>query len=246
MLHTQIENDEVVERYVRNRLTPEDRQAFEEHFFACDECFAKVQAMERFSASVRDAAEHGLLEDAAAASETRVPGWALWAFAGSSAAVIALAAVVGWALLYRIPSLQRETFVALAQLQSQQQTLAQLQANVNVPASPAPQPNVPLVMLQSTRGEEPLTAVLPADARQLIVWVEIGQTRYRSYRMEVYAASGRQIITVDGLSRGPYGALAASLPTEGLQPGTFRITLIGQSPPPASLVSEYRLQIRRP
>ena len=101
-------------------------------------------------------------------------------------------------------------------------------------------------MLQSTRGEEPMTAVLPADARQLIVWVEIGPTKYRSYRMEVYAASGRQVMTVDGLSRGPYGALAASLPTEALQPGTFRITLIGQSPPPASLVSEYRLQIRRP
>lgn len=245
MLHTQIENDEVVERYVRNRLTREDRQAFEEHFFACDECFAKVQAMERFAGAIRDASEHGLLDDAAPAIDSRgVLRWALWAFAGSSIAAIALAVMVAWTLLYRIPSLQRGMIMARAQLQSQQQTLARLQANV--PAEPEPQPNVPLVMLQSTRGEEPVTAVLPADARQLIVWIEIGPTRFRSYRMEIYAASGKQIITIDGLSRGPYSALAASLPAERLQPGTFRITLVGQSPPPTSLVSEYRLQIRRP
>lgn len=245
MLHTQIENDEVVERYVRNRLTPEDRWAFEEHFFACDECFAKVQEMERFGAGVRDAAEHGLLNIASAVVDSRaMPRWTLWAFAGSSVAAIAMAGVVGWALLYRIPSLQRETFAAVTRLQSQQQVLAQLETNVA--ARPEPQANVPLVMLQSTRGEEPMAAVLPPDARQLIVWVEIGPTRYRSYRMEVYGASGTQIMMLDGLSQGSYGALAASLPTEELQPGIFRITLIGQSPPPASLVGEYRLQIRRP
>lgn len=237
MLHTQIEHDEVFERYVRNRLTPDDRQAFEEHFFACDECFAKVQSMERFAAGARDAAEHGLLGSATGAIDSRSASeWALWAFAGSSFAAIALAVVLGWALIYRIPSLQRA--------QEPQQRLARLQANV--PMGPEPQPNVPLVMLQSTRGEEPMTAVLPADARQLIVWVEIGPTRFSSYRMEVSAASGRQIMTVDGLRRGPYGALSASLPAGELQPGTFRVTVSGQTPPPASLVSEYRLQIRRP
>ena len=245
MLHTQIENDEVVERYVRNQLTPEDRQAFEEHFFACDECFDRVQAMERFTAGVRDAAEHGLLDDAAEPANSRErPRWALWAFAGSSLAAVALAAVVGWALLVRVPSLQRKLNASVAQVDLQQQTLAQLQAGSAARAGT--QPNVPLVMLQETRGEDSTTAVLPADARQLIVWVEIGPTRFRSYRMEFYAASGKQMMTVDGLSRGPYGALAASLPTDGLQPGVFRVRLIGQTPPPSSLVSEYRLQIRRP
>jgi len=101
-------------------------------------------------------------------------------------------------------------------------------------------------MLEATRGEEAATAVLPADSRQLIVWVEIGPTRYRTYRMEVDAPSGKRVIALDGLSRGPYGALAASIPTAALQAGIFRVRLIGQAPPPASLVSEYRLQIRRP
>jgi len=61
MLHTQIINEEVIERYVRNRLTPEERLAFEEHFFACDECFAKVQETERFVAGVCDAVEQCIL-----------------------------------------------------------------------------------------------------------------------------------------------------------------------------------------
>jgi hypothetical protein len=243
MLHTQIENDELVERYVRNRLTPEDRQAFEEHYFACDECFAKVQVMERFVAGVRDAAERGALADAAAEASRRAPAWALWAFAGSSAAAIALAAVVAWALLVRIPSLQRNAQVAMAETQSQQQVRA---LQTSVAAGPGVQANVPLVMLEATRGEEAATAVLPADSRQLIVWVEIGPTRYRTYRMEVDAPSGKRVIALDGLSRGPYGALAASIPTAALQAGIFRVRLIGQAPPPASLVSEYRLQIRRP
>jgi len=61
MLHTQIKNDEVIERYIRNRLSPEERRDFEEHFFACDDCFDKVQETERFVAGVRDAVERGIL-----------------------------------------------------------------------------------------------------------------------------------------------------------------------------------------
>lgn len=245
MLHTQIQNDEVVERYVRNRLTPEDRQAFEEHFFACDECFEKVQAMERFAAGIRDAAERGLLEDGAVAADLRqAPAWTRWALAGSSAAAIALAAVIAWALLVRIPSLQRNLRVAVTQMQSQQQTLAQLQTSAA--AGPAVQANVPLVMLQETRGEPSTTAALPSDARQLIVWVEPGPTRFQTYRIEIYSSASKLVTSVDGLSRGPYGALAASIPTESLQPGVYQVRLVGQTPPPASLVSEYRLRILRP
>lgn len=246
MLHTQIEHDEVVERYVRNRLAPEDRQAFEEHYFACDECFEKVQSMERFAAGVRDLAERGALEDAAepAASWKAAPGL-LWAFAGASFAAIALAALAAWGYLHQIPRLQRDLSSAVAEIRLQQQTLAQMPP-VGAAGSLA-EANVPLVMLQASRGEENTTsAVLPQNAKQLVVWIEIGPTSYRSYRIEVLSQTGQLISSVDGLSRGPYGALAASLPAEQLQTGIFQVKLVGQNPPPVSLVSEYRLQIRRP
>jgi len=245
MLHTQIEHDEIVERYVTNRLTTEERQAFEEHYFACDECFEKLQAMVRFVAGVKDLAQHGALNDGAeAAGWRRARGWAFWAFAATSVAAIALAALAGWALLHRIPVLQQQLSAAVPKIQTQQPTTVQLQPG-GVP-SLEPEANVPLVMLQAMRGEEVTTAVVAPDARQLIVWVEVGPTRYRSYRMEVDSTTGRRIMTVDGLTRGPYGALAASLPAQALQPGTFRIRLIGETPAPSSLIGEYRLQIRTP
>ncbi len=60
-MHRQIEEEEIVERYARNQLAPEEREAFEEHFFTCDECFEKLQATERFIAGVRNATARGLL-----------------------------------------------------------------------------------------------------------------------------------------------------------------------------------------
>jgi hypothetical protein len=49
MTHDEVEQREIVELYVRKRLSPEDRGAFQEHFFACDSCFDQIQTMERFT-----------------------------------------------------------------------------------------------------------------------------------------------------------------------------------------------------
>ncbi|HEV2279220.1 MAG TPA: zf-HC2 domain-containing protein [Acidobacteriaceae bacterium] len=239
MLHTQIEHEEVVERYVRNQLAPEDRQAFEEHYFTCDECFEKVEAMERLVAGVQELARRGELGDTE--RQSRAPyGWLWWAFAGTSLAMMALAVATGWAFLYEIPTLKR-TLIAYGATPPPQQS-----SIVTISLGPMPEANVPLAMLQATRGEQSTTAALPADARQLILWVELGATRYRSYRMEIDSPKGQKLLTIDGLSRGPYGALAASIPTKSLQPGVYRVKLVGQTPPPASLVSEYRLRILKP
>jgi len=80
MTHQYIDNQEIVEGYVRNKLTPERRLAFEEHFFACDECFEKVQSAERFVTGVRYAAEAGLLarEVPRLAAGKASSFWAAW------------------------------------------------------------------------------------------------------------------------------------------------------------------------
>ncbi|HEV8370336.1 MAG TPA: hypothetical protein VGQ39_20465 [Pyrinomonadaceae bacterium] len=61
MTHQQIQDNEVIERYVRYQLTPAERQAFQEHYFACDECFDQVQMSARFIAGVREASRSGVL-----------------------------------------------------------------------------------------------------------------------------------------------------------------------------------------
>jgi hypothetical protein len=248
MLHAYIESEEVIERYVRNRLTPEDKNAFEEHFFTCEDCFAKVQEIEQFVAGVDDAAERGMLPTVPEPAANPVfAGWMPWVLGASTLAAAALAAVVGWMALDTVPKLEADLNATSAKVSEQQQTIAELQQAAGSTAEGArgPEANVPLVMLESSRGGETATAVLPAGAKRLILWVEIGPTRFNSYRMEVVSQAGTPVATLDNLTRGPYGGIVASLPADHLQPGSFRITLKGQSPPPAGLVGDYLLQIRR-
>ena len=68
MTHQEIEHQDIIERYVRNDLSATDRGAFQEHFFACDECFEQVQTTERFIAGVNHAAATGVLQNAPAAA----------------------------------------------------------------------------------------------------------------------------------------------------------------------------------
>ena len=199
MTHQDIDRQEIVEGYVRNRLTAEQRLAFEEHFFACDECFDKVQMTERFVQGVQYAAEDGLLA-------TEVPGagaakptsfWTPWlrpSLALSAAVAVALAAVLAWLLLYRTPQLkaelsrerdgreralleeQQKLDRATEELQGEisrrtdlERQLAELQAN-NRPGLAQPEANPPVVLLEAERSREaPIAVVVPAGARSLVL-----------------------------------------------------------------------------
>ena len=61
MTHQEIEEKEIIERYVLHQLAPDERLAFQEHYFSCDECFERAQTEARFIASVRDASRTGAL-----------------------------------------------------------------------------------------------------------------------------------------------------------------------------------------
>jgi len=246
MLHSQIEIEEVVERYVRNRLAPEERQAFEEHFFGCEECFEKLQAAERFFAGLSDAAEAVLLSGGPDTATTS-PGsvWSIWALAAATCASLVFAAATGWMYLVQAPKLRNQLDQAKAQLATERQQHAP-DKQTSIPVEQA-EANVPLVTLQASRAdEEPTTAILRPGAKRLILWIELGSSRYRKFRLEVFSHQNHLVASLSGLEQGPYHALAASLPADQLPTGDFRITLNGQEPPPASLVGEYHLRIRRP
>jgi len=61
MTHDQIRVAKFIERYVLHKLTPAERQAFQEHFFECEECFQETNVAARFIAGVRDASRSGVL-----------------------------------------------------------------------------------------------------------------------------------------------------------------------------------------
>jgi len=241
MMHSRIEQEEIVERYARKQLTPDEQQAFEEHFFGCQECFEKLQEMERFLAGMRDAGEKGMLNERA--RDAAGPGrWFLPALAAATCAAV-FAAAGAWMYLYEIPQLRGELRQTTKLLNKEKQERAELEEKAAV--AETAEANVPLVMLETSRaGEGPAKVELPKGARHLVLWIEIGPSRNREFRLEVFSDQGQLITSLEHLKPGPYGALAASVPTEQLPSGECRIKLTGQDP--AALAGEYLLRINRP
>ena len=248
MMHPKIEDEEIIERYVRNQLPDEERQAFEEHFFGCDDCFEKLQVAERFVAGVRDAARRGTLSGEV---EVRSPswtwsGWLAPAFGLSASAALLLAAFSGWMYFSQMPKMRQQLNQSAAELRAQQQARAALEQQIAT--SIQAEANLPLVMLQATRDVQapPSEVIVPPGAKHVVLWVEVPAGKTNRFRLQVDTADDRLVETLDNLQRNTYGALAVSLPVEALQPGDYRIRLSTQEPSPASLLGEYRLRIRRP
>ncbi len=131
MNHSKFQSEEIIERYVRNQLSVEDRRAFQEHFFTCDDCFSQVQMTDRFIGAVRHAAESGLVPDKIVPSEAlELSGrWFRWvkpALAITVAATPVLAAAIAWLLLVRLPAL-REDIAAQRNAREQIEQLKQRQ-----------------------------------------------------------------------------------------------------------------------
>ena len=248
MMHPQIEDQEIVERYVRNQLAPEEKRAFEEHFFSCDGCFNKLQSMEHFVAGLRHAGSSGMLAGGPSGRVRawRVSRWQIPAFAVATVLVLVLGSMAGWQYFSEIPNLRRQLQESMSELRSAQQARAALEplsAQRNQGEA-----NVPLIMLQATRDlRAPMTeTILSPDAAQLILWIDVEPDHDRSYRIEVDGTDDKPLDVVEHLKRNSYGALAVSLPAGRLQPGEFRIKLSAEEPPTGSLLAEYRLRIRRP
>ena len=121
MTHKEIEEQEIIERYVLHQLTPDERLAFQEHYFGCDECFGQTQIAARFIASVHQASRTGMFS--ADQKESRQQATGLMAalfgrtWAGPALAVLLLAAVTlaaVWSL-----SLRHENQLLLSQAAEQ-------------------------------------------------------------------------------------------------------------------------------
>jgi len=124
MTHDEIQNREVVEQYVRHKLSPADRQLFQEHYVSCDECFEQVQLMARFVAGVRDGSSSGVLggeQVKSVVSTNRLTAWIVPALAMSFLIAAVLLGV--WVL-----SLRRENQRLAQQSSEQRQAAEQLRS----------------------------------------------------------------------------------------------------------------------
>jgi hypothetical protein len=133
MTHHEIEQQDIIERYVRHQLKPDERRAFQEHYFACDECFAAVESTAKFIAGVQRSARVGVLAEQAREVTSVAPWWDSFfqpIFALSALACLLLAVAIGWLVLRPTP----ETGGPSAQTSPTPKQLAQ----DNTTATPTP------------------------------------------------------------------------------------------------------------
>jgi hypothetical protein len=102
MDHKEAVETMAAQRYVLDEMTPEDQDAFEEHFFGCAECAADVKDSETIADTLRSE-KNAVKKFAPRRSQTR------WL---AIAASLALVAILGYQNLFTIPGLRRETAVA--------------------------------------------------------------------------------------------------------------------------------------
>jgi putative zinc finger protein len=242
MMHARIDNEDIVERYVRRQLPPDDEHAFDEHLLGCDECFEKVQALERFQSGMREAADRGLLDDEAGTTSSR-GAWLPWAFALTTCTTVASTALAAWLYLDQLPQLRGERDQHAAELARERQSGIERAAPATLTQAEA---NVALVILQASRSRaQAAPVVLTSQSQHLVLWIDVAPSRYRTFHVDLKTPENRPVASVDGLQPNAYGALVASLPTDKLPAGTLRATLSGQDPLPAAVVGEYELSIER-
>jgi Putative zinc-finger len=171
MDHTEAVNQYAVEKYLLEELSPEDRTAFEEHYFGCEECATDLRAAAAFIAHARK--ELARPEVAIITESKRklfsFPSLLRPAFAVPAMAAMAL--VIGFQNIVTVPQLKQEVAVA-----SQPQIL----------------PSVTLVDGQS-RGEEIRTVAAKAHEPFLLSVDIPADNRFSGYLCSLYSPSGKMV-----------------------------------------------------
>ena len=227
MDHSEAVQEMATERYLLDELTPEVRDAFEEHMFDCQECTmdvragsvfldeAKVQLPQITAATARKAPER-------AQPESKKPWWTFWTMPGFA------------------PGFAAPVFAALLGVIAYQ-NLALIPGLRTAASEPRLLPWSSLHM--GTRGTEPTTIV--ADRKQgAIVLIDLPQQpSYASYAYDLVDPQGKLFWskTVLAASQNDNEAQTDSLfiPGSGLKEGAYTLNLYGISPQGA------RTQIQR-
>jgi len=264
MTHEQIEANDIIDRFVSHQLNPAERQAFQEHYFDCTECFEQVQAASLLIAGVRRASRKGLLSDPAAqetAQGTR-SWWALLSPAmGFGAALVIILAVAGGWYLHQHESSPTPDIASGQQPELSAPRPDAGRGNNPIDASSPKgaegrtenQPvltamnDVPAVLLESVRdagkGNNELT--IPAAARSADLKIEIAPDASLDRIQFEISDSSRQLVASAVTKSSSNGAVTARISTERLQTGTYSVNCYGLRGGQKELLGNYTLQVIR-
>ncbi len=269
-------SDPLIRRYLLGDLPEADAQRFEEEYFASDDRFSEMLAVEddlieaflhrRLSAGDRPrfearflSTERGrqkvalaaLLEKASPVT-ARSTRWIPWSIAAS---VVVLA--IGAGTLRELVSMKRQIEGLVRERAALRSGMAVVTADLQrlkaSSAQPAPQrQNVFSIILRGgERGSASSAAiVLPRDAAAAELWLLLPRDEYPSYTAALQSIEGRTLWSEKSLTSRPLDGRKAILfrvPATSLQPRTYIVAVSGDRPDGSSEpVEDFSFSVRRP
>lgn len=230
MDHPQIEEQQIVDRYLAGRLDAAETEQFEEHYLSCQQCLGELELAEAFGDGIRLAAA----EDALKTAVARRVGFAVWlaqAVRSPRGGLMAALVMVLVALPLAFSVYQR------SELRARDAELA---------AARAPQANTVVLGLSAERGgpgEAPSVRLrLPEAPGWIVLSLDLERppldhTAFESYRVRLFDAEGSVLWTGETLKPNHLDALAVSLHTSFLAAGDYELRAehlrAGNDPVPA-------------
>jgi hypothetical protein len=224
MQHSQIEEQNLIDRYVRGTMPAAERAEFEEHFVDCAECQEQIEVAK----SLRQAVRESIAESAGGwiagepVHERRRPasGWRWVAIAACAGLLMAL----GTSTVLLLQRERARSVLASARLSSE---LAPVVFGLSL----------------SRDAAEPRDIALPGDSRWMIFLAEIDATRYSRYRASVTNSRGEEIWSQDGILPNSQDSISVAIPSGALHPGTYTLGVSGAQPD-GSLIPVARFPLR--
>ncbi len=194
------------ERYLLEELSPELREAFEEHMFECPECALDVRAGNVFIAEAK----------------AQLPEWTT--HAAETPRAVGLREKKPWWSFLTMPAFAAPVFAALVAL-----VVFQNVSTIPSLRSAATEPRIiaPSSLHADTRGAD--ATVVQADRKQgAAVLIDLPQG-YLSYEMVLNNPQGKAVWT-KSVAAPETGTLTLSIPGMGLKEGSYTLNLAGISP----------------
>ena len=218
MDHRDIEDREVIERYLQGRLGEEETGEFEAHLLECGECFDKVRFGEDLGRALRVAAAEDV---ARAAGEAGILAWIRAAGRRRAAA---------WALV-----------LALAVAP----TFLFLRERARVAELVAPRINTPVFSLGTTRDGAVHRISLGASPEWMVLRLALPMVEHEAYRAVLRRADGEEIWRGDGLVPDAGDRLVLSFYSTLLEPGAHELVVTGTGEGDPTDGEVFRLEVVR-
>jgi hypothetical protein len=222
MDHQQATESTAVEKYLLDELTPEMRDAFEEHFFDCQECASDVRATAGFMDAAKREFQANPLPKPRVAAKNK-PRLAFLRPALAWSALAASLLVIAYQNVVVYPRFRSE--------------IAELRV-------PEILPSLSLVGGNSRSGEVPAVSV--GGARPFLLSLDIPtEDRFSSYTCLLYAPSGSLVWRVDVPSQSARDTVSIRVPSTNRPSGEYTLTVQGngKTGSPGTDLAHYRFTV---